>query len=104
MAQTSTVPTHLPFPLLQTIMLPPDTRRGPVVYVLCRSLSLESYLFFSPLLFLLLVMISLVIFFLHPCFASVLPPASHVHFILQIFTARLCVVIQFCSNPLSARV
>ena len=97
MVQMAAAPIHLPFLLLQMIMpLPPDTRRGPLAYVLCLSLPLESIPFFFLLLSLLLVMISLVIFsspsVLCVCAAS---PASHVHFILQIFTARLCVVVQF---------
>lgn len=64
MAQTAAAPILLPFLPPQAIMpLLPDTRRGPVVYDLCLSLSLESYLFSSFfLLSLLLVMISLVIF------------------------------------------
>jgi len=48
MAQTAAAPIPLLFLLLQMIMpLPPDTHKGPVVYVLCLSLSLESYLFSS---------------------------------------------------------
>jgi hypothetical protein len=47
MAQTAAVHIHLPFLLLQMIIpLLPDTRRGPIVYILCLSSSLESYLFF----------------------------------------------------------
>ena len=47
MAQTAAAPIHLPFPLLQMIMpLPPDTRRGPIVYVLCLSYLLSRTLFF----------------------------------------------------------
>jgi hypothetical protein len=48
MAQMAAVLTHLPSRLLQMIMLPPDTRRGPVVCVLCRSLSIPFFLLCCP--------------------------------------------------------
>lgn len=101
MAQTAAAPILLPFLPPQAIMpLPPDTRRGPVVYDLCLSLSLESYLFFSSLFFVVPVTSDDILGDLFSCFASVLPlPLLMCIFILQIFTARLCVVLKFCSNP-----